>query len=109
MPSITNILPGKPEPLGPTVTPEGVNFAVYASEATRLEILLFDNVTDPRPSQVIPLDPESHRTDGIWHVFLEGLPNGWIYRNGELVREETTIPAGAEVEGTIMNLIWGGR
>ncbi|MGU3466407.1 hypothetical protein ACLBXO_16295 [Methylobacterium sp. C33D] len=38
---------------------------------------------------------------------VEGLPNGWIYRNGELVQEETTIPAG--VESTVTNLIWGGR
>ncbi|MCJ2023577.1 hypothetical protein [Methylobacterium sp. J-067] len=44
-----------------------------------------------------------------WTFTVEGLPNGWIYRNGELVQEKTTIPAEVEVEGTITNLIWGGR
>ena len=55
MPTIKNLLPGSPEPLGPTVTPEGINFAIHSSGATRLELLLFDNITDQRPSQVIPL------------------------------------------------------
>ena len=27
MPTIKNLLPGEPEPLGPTVTPDGINFA----------------------------------------------------------------------------------
>ena len=79
MPSIRNILPGEPEPLGPTILPEGINFAVHASGATRLELLLFDNVTDERPSQVIPLDPEKHKTGGVWHVFVEGLRPGVHY------------------------------
>jgi glycogen operon protein len=79
MPSIRNILPGEPEPLGPTILPEGINFAVHASGATRLELLLFDNVTDERPSQVIPLAPEKHQTDGVWHVFVEGLRSPCLY------------------------------
>lgn len=40
---------------------------------------------------------------------LEGLPNGWIYRNGELVRDEAAIPADAEIVSSVTNLIWGGR
>jgi glycogen operon protein len=79
MPSITNLLPGSPEPLGPTVNSEGVNFAVFSASATRVELLLFDNVTDRHPSQVIPLSAEANRTGDIWHVFVEGLPNGSLY------------------------------
>jgi glycogen operon protein len=79
MPTITNLLPGSPEPLGPNITSEGINFAVHASGATRIELLLFENVTDRVPSQVIPLSPEKNRTGDVWHIFVEGLPNGALY------------------------------
>ena len=84
MPAIKNLLPGEPSPLGATVKPEGINFAVFSSGATRIELLLFDNVTDRQPSQVIPLDQEKNRTvvDGfgpVWHIFVEGLPSGTLY------------------------------
>jgi isoamylase len=79
MPKITNLLPGDPEPLGPTVKHDGINFAVYSSGATRIELLLFDNIADQVPSQVIPLSPETNRTENVWHIFVEGLPNRTLY------------------------------
>ena len=79
MPKISNLLQGDPEPLGSTVTPEGINFAFQSASATRLELLLFDNIADQRPSQVIPLSPETNRTGDIWHIFVEGLPNKTLY------------------------------
>ena len=79
MPKITNILPGDPDPLGPSVRPEGINFAIHSAGATRIELLLFDNITDRQPSQVIPFDPEINRTGDIWHVFVEGLVNKTLY------------------------------
>ena len=68
MPAIRNLLPGQPEPLGPTVTPEGINFALHSAGATKVELLLFDNVTDQRPSQGIPLTAEANRTGEVWHI-----------------------------------------
>ena len=79
MPTIRNISPGTPEPLGATVGPEGVNFAIHSAGATRIELLLFDNITDRNPSQVIPLDPKINRTGDVWHLFIEGLPNKTLY------------------------------
>ncbi len=79
MPSIRNILPGSPEPLGATISEEGINFAIFSSKATRIELLLYDNITDRRPSQVIPLTPDANRTGDIWHVFLEGLGHQTLY------------------------------
>ncbi len=79
MPFIKDITPGSPEPLGPTIWPDGINFAIHSAGATRIELLLFDNVTDLRPSQVIPLAPETNRTGDIWHIFIEGLPNRTLY------------------------------
>jgi glycogen operon protein len=79
MPRITNLLPGSPEKLGATISPEGINFALHSAGATRVELLLFDNIADQRPSQVIPLDPGANKTDTIWHIFVEGLPNRTLY------------------------------
>jgi len=73
------ISPGKPEPLGPTVTAEGINFAFQSAGATRLELLLFNNVTDREPDRVIPLTAEANRTGDVWHVFVAGLPNRTLY------------------------------
>jgi isoamylase len=79
MPTIKNLAPGSPDPLGPKVTPEGINFAFHSSGATRLDLLLFDNITDRRASQIIPLSPETNRTGDVWHIFVEGLPNRTLY------------------------------
>jgi glycogen operon protein len=79
MPSIKNITKGEPEPLGATVMPEGINFAFHSAGTSRLELLLFDNIADRRPSQVIPLTAKEHRTGDVWHVFVEGLANGALY------------------------------
>src|SRR3981081_2806562 len=79
MPTIKNLLPGSPEPLGPTVEPDGINFAIHSAGATRIELLLFDNIADQRPSQVIPLAPETNRTGDVWPLFVEGLPNETLY------------------------------
>src|SRR4051795_6890069 len=79
MPAIKNLLPGEPSPLGATVKADGINFALHSSGATRIELLLFDNITDRQPSQVIPLDPTANRTGDVWHIFVEGLGNRTLY------------------------------
>ncbi len=79
MPTIRDIHPGEPELLGPTVKPDGINFAIHSQGATRMELLLFDNITDTRPAVVIPFSPVVNKTGDIWHIFVEGLPNRTIY------------------------------
>ncbi|MFO0580689.1 MAG: glycogen debranching protein GlgX [Anaeromyxobacter sp.] len=71
--------PGKPFPLGAAPTPEGTNFAVWARDAARLELCLFDRGEDARPSRVIALDPRENRTYHYWHVFLPGVGAGQRY------------------------------
>jgi glycogen operon protein len=65
--------------VGATLTPEGVNFSVFSKSATRIELLLFDQVGARAPARVIPLDPNRHRTYHYWHVFVPGLRAGQIY------------------------------
>ena len=71
--------PGKCHPLGATVTPFGVNFAIFSRTATSLELLLFDSTDAPLPSRVIRLDPRENRTCDYWHVFVPGVQPGQIY------------------------------
>lgn len=70
---------GKSFPLGATVHPDGVNFSVFSKNATRVDMLLFARVGDPKPARVISLDPRKNRTYHYWHCLVPGLRPGQIY------------------------------
>jgi isoamylase len=71
--------PGRPFPLGATVTPEGVNFSVWARDATGMELCLFDRADDARPSRILPLEHRTSRSYHYWHVLVPGLRPGQLY------------------------------
>lgn len=66
-------------PLGPTVTPGGTNFSVFSTNATRMEIVFFDDGNAPQPTRIVSLDPILHRTFNCWHIFLPGIKSGQLY------------------------------
>ena len=68
--------PGKPYPLGAHWDGLGVNFALYAPHAEKVELVLFDHPDDRAPSQTFAL-PE--RTGPIWHGYLPSLRPGQLY------------------------------
>jgi glycogen operon protein len=70
---------GASAPLGATVYPDGVNFSLFSRNATRVELLLFDDEKAAKPSTIIPLDPNRHRTYHYWHCFIPDLKPGQIY------------------------------
>ncbi|MBZ0284340.1 MAG: glycogen debranching protein GlgX [Anaerolineae bacterium] len=70
---------GQSFPLGTTVYPDGVNFCVFSKNCYSLELLLFDDVDDRKPAQVIRLDPQHQRTFYYWHIFLPGIRSGQLY------------------------------
>ena len=70
---------GRSFPLGATVLADGVNFSVFSRQASRMELLLFDDAAAPEPSRVIALDAHTHRTYHYWHVFVPGIGPGQIY------------------------------
>jgi isoamylase len=70
---------GQSFPIGPTLSPEGVNFCLFSKNAARVDVLLFDNVEDVIPKQVIPLDPSVNRTYHYWHVFVPSIKSGQLY------------------------------
>lgn len=81
-PGITNSLAvrtGSTRPLGATVYAQGVNFCIYSKHCKRMELLLFERPEDPKPAQVIELDPDDNRTYHYWHVFVPGIGSGQAY------------------------------
>ena len=70
---------GSPHPLGATPDRQGVNFSLFSSNATAVELLLFKHHIDPTPYQTIRLDPNVNKTFHFWHVYIKGLSPGTHY------------------------------
>lgn len=67
---------GNPFPLGATWDGEGVNFAVYAENATAVELCLFASVGDEEESVKVRL---IERSGHIWHAYLPAIRPGQLY------------------------------
>ncbi|MBU1692035.1 MAG: glycogen debranching protein GlgX [Gammaproteobacteria bacterium] len=72
---ISAVWPGTPFPRGANWDGEGVNFAIFSENATRVELCLF-NPTGRREIQRIEL---RERTDLIWHCYLPEARPGMLY------------------------------
>jgi isoamylase len=70
------VYPGNPYPLGATWDGEGVNFALFAQNATGVELCLYKNPTDKKSSARIQVRERSHY---IWHIYIPGLKPGQLY------------------------------
>ena len=70
---------GKPYPLGPTLTDDGVNFSIFSAHAKAMHLLLFDSEDASRASRVISLDPERNRTGHYWHIQVPNISSGQVY------------------------------
>jgi isoamylase len=73
---VRKILPGRRFPLGAHWDGEGVNFAVYSEDATRVMLCLFDAPDDAESAETIPL-PET--TAHVWHGYLRDIGPGQLY------------------------------
>src|SRR5262245_58571530 len=73
---------GRNYPLGATLGPDGVNFALYSKYATEVFLLLFDKA-DGEPTDIIQLP---NREKFVWHTRVKGLRAGQLY--GYKVRGE---------------------
>lgn len=70
------IYPGKPYPLGAIWDGNGVNFALYADNATAVELCLFASTEDEKEFAKIKL---LERTHHVWHAYLDGAKPGLLY------------------------------
>jgi isoamylase len=66
---------GRFYPLGASVQPDGVNFALYSRSATAVFLLLFDR-EDGDATDIIRLDD---RTRFVFHAFVLGIRPGQLY------------------------------
>ena len=72
----TETYPGKPYPLGATWDGEGVNFALFADNATGVELCLFNSTDDKNEYEKIKLVERTHQ---IWHVYIPNAKPGQLY------------------------------
>ncbi len=70
------IKPGTPYPLGATWDGQGVNFALFSENATKVELCLFDSPDSEQESTTIVM-PE--QTDLVWHAYLPDIRPGQLY------------------------------
>ena len=68
--------PGSPYPLGATWSEGGVNFALYADNATGVDLCLFNSPKGEPESVKIKIKERTHH---IWHIFAPGLKPGQLY------------------------------
>ena len=69
---------GKPFPLGSSLTSQGVNFSLIATNAEYVEILLFEKEDSISPKSIFKLD-QTHNKGPYWHAEIKNLDEGCIY------------------------------
>ncbi len=69
---------GKPLPLGSSLTSQGVNFSLIATNAEYVEILLFEKEDSIYPKSIFKLD-QTHNKGPYWHAEIKNLNEGCIY------------------------------
>ena len=66
-------------PYGAVVYERGVQFVVFSRSAQKMRLLLYDNVDDMEPAEVIHFDRETDRWGDIWSVFVPDVAHGQLY------------------------------
>jgi glycogen operon protein len=69
---------GKSLPLGATLAPDGVNFALLCRHGTAVSLVLFDLEGKDQLAE-ITLHPKRNRTGDHWHVLVRGLTESFSY------------------------------
>ena len=68
-----------PLPYGAILHDGGVQFVVFSRSATAMRVLLYDNVDDREPAEIIDFDPDLNRWGDIWSIFVPGIGPGQLY------------------------------
>ena len=64
--------------LGAVPFNDGVNFAVYSKNATKVVLDLFEAADSKQPYTSIEFDPIKNKTGDVWHIYVKGLKKGTI-------------------------------
>jgi len=68
------LLPGKPYPLGATLTTQGTNFALYSEQATGVKVCFFDD-----SGKQVDCVSLKERTAFVWHGMVRNIKAGQRY------------------------------
>ncbi|RAW00926.1 glycogen debranching protein GlgX [Pseudochryseolinea flava] len=68
--------PGNPYPLGATWDGQGINFALFADNATGVELCLFTSQKDETELVRIRMNERTHQ---VWHIYIPDLKPGQLY------------------------------
>lgn len=68
---------GYPLPFGVSKHPKGFNFSVFSKHATLITLILFDAKGEMIAE--LALDPETHKTGDVWHIFVFDLQDDCHY------------------------------
>ncbi|QDU96179.1 glycogen debranching protein GlgX [Lignipirellula cremea] len=66
-------------PYGAILHDGGVQFSVFSRSATGMSLLLYGDVNDTEPDEVIRFNRETDRWGDIWSVFVPGVGAGQLY------------------------------
>lgn len=66
-------------PYGAVIRDGGVQFVIFSRSATEMRLLLYNDVADMNPVEVINFDPKKHRWGDIWSVFVPSVDAGQLY------------------------------
>ena len=66
-------------PYGAVVGDSGVQFVVFSRNATEMRLLLYADVDDTEPVEILRFDPNQNRWGDIWSIFVPGLQPGQLY------------------------------
>jgi isoamylase len=66
-------------PFGSTVQSSSVQFSVFSRSATAMRLLLYNNVKDREPAEIIEFDRDTDRWGDVWSLNVHGLSKGQLY------------------------------
>ncbi|MFM8273195.1 MAG: glycogen debranching protein GlgX [Gemmata sp.] len=70
---------GRPLPLGPSLTPDGANFALLCRHGERVTLVILPAEGGNAPLAELPLHPRQNRTGDHWHIRVHDLPEAFCY------------------------------
>lgn len=66
-------------PYGAVVHDHGVQFVIFSRSATEMRLLLYNDVDDLEPDEVVIYDPDTDRWGDIWSIFVPNVGPGQLY------------------------------
>ena len=70
---------GCPLPLGPSITPDGANFALLCRHGRSVTLVILPEAGGITPLAELPLDARINRTGDHWHIRVHDLPEAFCY------------------------------